>query len=257
MAWFHPHMAMDPRLSMFQSAPMAMMATPGGLVPVSLAGPGMGGMMAMPMGGGMMMAAPMGGGMMVAARRGAMFACRQCRQPMQRQNGPLVTCDDCGCATRTATSCRACNRDFCDDCCVPGGAASSRVPRAAVGDRSERLAQGPTRTLYHQTDRDAAKSIIDSQKMRRGSVGSVGGGIYFALSVEDTERKATQKGVVLQATVRLGRTKTLASRDSSITFTSLCGEGYDSVRLTVFNGDEYVVYNYDQVSDIRVVRGNV
>ena len=67
--------------------------------------------------------------------------------------------------------------------------------------------------------------------------------------------KALQHGVVLKADVRLGNPKLLRKIDPSVTFRGLVADGFDSVKCTAFNsGDEYVVYNHDQVSNITVHR---
>lgn len=109
-------------------------------------------------------------------------------------------------------------------------------------------------TLYHCTNYDAATAIVSSQQFLRGSSGTAGGAIYFARSAADARRKA-QHGhdVCLAAEVFLGNTKLLKAFDSSLTFTKLQHQGYDSVwlRSTSLNGDEFVLYNYDQVENIR------
>lgn len=129
-----------------------------------------------------------------------------------------------------------------------------RVGSADAASRKQRLAKGPVRTLYHQTDVAAGQAIVSSQQFRSGSVGSFGGGIYFAGSVAHTDHKATRTGVVLSAEVRLGNTLHLTSPDPSITLASLIARGYDSVTASCFNGTEYVVYHHSQVSNIKVVR---
>jgi len=124
-----------------------------------------------------------------------------------------------------------------------------RSPRQ---DRQRRLEEGQQVRLYHQTDRAAADKILQSQRMARGSSGLAGGGIYFAESVSDTYRKAQSKGVVLSATVKLGKPKRLGSSgDCAVSYSSLQDEGYDSVIVDRPGGTEYVVYNWDQVSNIR------
>ncbi|CAJ1386254.1 unnamed protein product [Effrenium voratum] len=106
--------------------------------------------------------------------------------------------------------------------------------------------------LYHQTSPEAAREILRSQKMRRGSGGLAGGGIYFADSKEATNKKAHKRGVILQASVRLGKVKAVCGTAYNTTFTSLQSEGFDSVKvLDRPTGIEYVVYSWDQVSDIR------
>ena len=107
--------------------------------------------------------------------------------------------------------------------------------------------QGNTRYLFHVTDAASASSILSSQRMLRGSGGLAGGGIYFAETEQLARQKAQNQGVCLRARVKLGAQRTLTSSDSSITFSSLFNSGYDSVRLTFRNGDEFVVYNFDQV----------
>ena len=90
--------------------------------------------------------------------------------------------------------------------------------------------------------------------MKRGSGGIVGGGIYFAVSSADTDRKAHNAGVILKCKVRLGKIKkvtTSSNSDSDITHTSLSNSGHDSVLVTYTTGDEHVVYNWDQVYNIK------
>lgn len=129
---------------------------------------------------------------------------------------------------------------------------SSNWTTVQVSDRESRLA-GNSRTLYHQTKPEASSLILGSQEMLRGSSGLVGGGIYFAESPEETEAKAHHHGPILQAQVRLGRIKTVSLSHSSITFSSLLAEGYDSVCVSGrASGLEFVVYNKDQVINIRL-----
>lgn len=121
-------------------------------------------------------------------------------------------------------------------------------------DRDKRLAKGPVKTLYHQTDEKAAQAIIKAQKFLRGSGGYAGGGIYFATNAKATYRKARTRGVILTATVKLGRIKT-QSDSSDNNFSTLAKKGYDSVKVTsLSSGVEYVVYNYDQCSNIKLYR---
>ena len=98
------------------------------------------------------------------------------------------------------------------------------------------------------TERWDKKEMRDSGRMLRGKTGLAGGGIYFATCREDTEGKAHQKGVILRCRVRLGRVKEIPwTGDKSITFAKLLQQGYDSVFIQRAGGDEYVVYNSDQV----------
>jgi hypothetical protein len=121
--------------------------------------------------------------------------------------------------------------------------------------RREQRLNASSQTLYHQTSHDCAASILSSQQMNRGCPGLAGSGIYFAESPPETKQKATKKGVVLQAVVRLGRVKDVYGGQRDITFRQLQREGYDSVRiLGRASGIEYVVYNRDQVRNIAVAR---
>ena len=120
-----------------------------------------------------------------------------------------------------------------------------------LSKRQQRLKKGPTVIKYHNTD--AHRPIIKEQKMKRGSSGWVGGGIYWADTEAETLGKTQNKGRTLQAKVQLGRTLTVnqTTADTNMTYTKLQKMGYDSVKLTgPSTGDEYVVYNSDQVSEI-------
>jgi len=64
--------------------------------------------------------------------------------------------------------------------------------------RQERLRTGLTVMLYHQTDRKSADLIKKSGKFLRGSEGTAGGAIYFALTPEETQRKTLRRGVMFQ-----------------------------------------------------------
>ena len=139
--------------------------------------------------------------------------------------------------------------------CIGGGGGGSSSSGMAHVDRDARLSRGPTKTLYHQTDAAAADSIVRGQQFHRGSGGSLGGGIYFAASPSATDAKAHSHGVVLEATVRLGCIKEVHHIDNNLTFDSLNRAGFDSVHADMFStGDEWVVYNWDQATQIKIVR---
>eukprot|EP00929_Paragymnodinium_shiwhaense_P086954 TRINITY_DN47309_c0_g1_i1.p1 TRINITY_DN47309_c0_g1~~TRINITY_DN47309_c0_g1_i1.p1 ORF type:complete len:928 (+),score=93.15 TRINITY_DN47309_c0_g1_i1:69-2852(+) len=122
--------------------------------------------------------------------------------------------------------------------------------------RERRLAKAGSTILYHQTDPEAAKKILDCGRMFRGAQGALGGGIYFAKTPEDTERKALKKGGILVCSVRLGRIKMLSELDTNITFTQLQRQKFDSVYFGGFtSGPEYVVYNFDQVTPLHIYQG--
>ncbi|KAJ3093198.1 hypothetical protein HK100_006750 [Physocladia obscura] len=113
--------------------------------------------------------------------------------------------------------------------------------------------------LYHQTSPEAARAIVRSQKMTRGSAGIVGGGIYFADSPAATERKAHSHGVILKARVWMGRMAVMfvGLNHHSVTYTELENNGFDSIVLQgLASGPEYIVYNYENVDNISVCKSH-
>jgi hypothetical protein len=110
--------------------------------------------------------------------------------------------------------------------------------------------------LYHQTDAETAEVILRTQRMKPGSGGLAGGGIYFATTPELTGHKAHKKGVILEATVALGKIHTLdAAGDPTMTLQKLKSMGFDSVCIAraVSSGHEYVVYDPGQVQRINAL----
>jgi hypothetical protein len=90
--------------------------------------------------------------------------------------------------------------------------------------------------------------------MKPGSGGLAGGGIYFATTPELTANKAHKKGVILEATVALGKIHTLdANGDSTMSLQKLNSLGYNSVCIAraVSSGQEYVVYDPRRVLAIQ------
>ena len=126
--------------------------------------------------------------------------------------------------------------------------------------REERLNKCESVLLYHQTSQESAKSILNQGKFRCGSRGIVGGGIYFATSAEDTNRKAHSRGVILTATVKLGNVIKFKHSTVSIllcllkdyNLKKLITKGYDSVEVILPTGIEYCIYDYSQISNIRL-----
>ena len=109
--------------------------------------------------------------------------------------------------------------------------------------------------LYHQTSKDAADKITSSQHMKSGTGGMAGPGKYFATNPYATDRKARKHGATLQADVYLGKSKTISSNgDKTLNGNKVSQQGYDSVHIPRkggFWGAEHVVYNSNQVSNIR------
>jgi hypothetical protein len=127
---------------------------------------------------------------------------------------------------------------------------------SASSNRHSRL-NSNVKTLYHATTVEAARNIVATQLMVRGNSGLASSGIYFATNPADTLHKANMPtnshGAILEATVLLGRVKEVPYYgDTSVSFTSLLHEGYDSVLIPRKNGIEYVVYHNDQIKNIRI-----
>ena len=109
------------------------------------------------------------------------------------------------------------------------------------------------KTLYHQTDNTSAEIILKQQKMMRGYAGVMGGGIYFALYPEDTNKKTHRKGVILEVEVCCGKMLKTDKFDKNMNYSKLKKLDYDSIYLTGFkSGPEIVVYNYDQINNIKL-----
>jgi hypothetical protein len=88
--------------------------------------------------------------------------------------------------------------------------------------------------------------------VRESNGGIAGNGIYFAETASETDGNAQASGIVIEAVVKLGRSKQIPSGgDASITFKQLLNEGYDSVTILRSGGTEWVVYNSDQVKNMR------
>ena len=120
--------------------------------------------------------------------------------------------------------------------------------------REESLATRGGMVLYHQTDEPTAEIILRTQEMKPGTGGLAGPGIYFATSKELTGHKAHKRGVILEASVRIGKIHTLEGRgDMQMTGSKLRGMGCESVCIAreVSSGQEYVVYNSEQVLSIK------
>ena len=111
-------------------------------------------------------------------------------------------------------------------------------------DLRERTAAGTV--LFHQTDPNTADIILQTQHMLPGTDGLAGGGIYFATTQQLTGHKAHRRGVILKASVRLGKIHTLEKNgDPSMSLAKLRTMGFDSVCIAraVQSGQEYVVYD--------------
>mmetsp|Transcript_24996 Transcript_24996/g.58146 ORF Transcript_24996/g.58146 Transcript_24996/m.58146 type:complete len:311 (-) Transcript_24996:106-1038(-) len=105
-------------------------------------------------------------------------------------------------------------------------------------------------TLYHQTSPQACQMILRNN-FRPGHAGWCGGGIYFAMSPEETYSKAigpdSHKGCILRAQVDVGRVLHLGRRCGRMSLHRLQAMHYDSVSFNPGDGQEYVVYSSSRV----------
>jgi len=112
-------------------------------------------------------------------------------------------------------------------------------------------------TLYHQTSRDAARSILKGG-FRPGKRGACGGGIYFATTPEGTYRKNTgagrHRGVILEAKVHVGKVATDTKCVGSMTGEKLWKQHFGSISFD--KGTEFVVYSPKQVASVRIYEGH-
>lgn len=120
--------------------------------------------------------------------------------------------------------------------------------------RESRL-NGNISTLVHQTGIVGARGIITSGRMNKGKAGIAAGGIYFAVTPNDTMHKAHYHGFLFTLRVRLGNVEHWKEdqQDPNVTFESLQTRGVDSVHIPRRGGHEYIVYHSDQVQ-LRTVQ---
>ncbi len=73
-----------------------------------------------------------------------------------------------------------------------------------LSDREARLNANVNDEMLHQTGTGGCRGIIESGRMNKGSGGIAAGGIYFAVSADDTMHKAHYHGFLFTLRVRLG-----------------------------------------------------
>ena len=102
---------------------------------------------------------------------------------------------------------------------------------------------------FHQTSPESALGIFHGGgRMLPGSIGLAGGGIYFAESAADTQRKAKHHGVLLECAVARGQSLELGpDGDPSMSRERLARLALDSVIVNRANGRELVVYESARV----------
>ncbi|KAA6358316.1 MAG: hypothetical protein EZS28_046157, partial [Streblomastix strix] len=111
-------------------------------------------------------------------------------------------------------------------------------------------------TGYHQTSAQAAQQI-KANGFRVGAGGIAGGGVYFALNKKDTNRKAHQKGVILECQIDIGSCKIMQQKEPQLTGEELKRQGFDSVYFPArymnipLSRPEYVIYDPARVKHIQ------
>ncbi|KAA6402919.1 MAG: hypothetical protein EZS28_001560 [Streblomastix strix] len=174
-------------------------------------------------------------------------------------------CSDCcsSCTDGCSDCCSSCT-EGCSNCCINCARLCSDKKIYRPSSYINKQNYPPPQSVkainivdgYHQTSREAARQIIQTG-FRPGTGGIAGGGIYFALNVEDTNRKAHQKGVILKCQVDIGRTKIMKQMEPQLTGEQLKKQGYDSVYFpanymnTNLNLPEYVIYDSNRVKKIE------
>jgi hypothetical protein len=143
-----------------------------------------------------------------------------------------------------------------------------------MNDRIKRLINLGTTILYHQTTRENATKLLNTKIFNDpmlGKAGIVGYGIYFAGIPQDTVGLGKGKGgVILEVEVYLGKMYTIENWSQPTkeelrkfkNFKNLRFEDVikyaDSIYVKNINdssislfGHEYIVYNQDQIKNIR------
>ena len=135
----------------------------------------------------------------------------------------------------------------CGECCKR---MRSLKKTKSITCRDTRL-NNNIKQLYHQTSAENAEKIIKENRFKLGKFGIASGGIYFADKPENTYHKSRNKGAILECDVKLGNIQELNFSNNQLSFDILLDKGIDSV-LIHRRGDEYVVYNTDQIINIRL-----
>ncbi|CEM31392.1 unnamed protein product [Vitrella brassicaformis CCMP3155] len=183
--------------------------------------------------------------------------------PRHRRRSPSPRRPSCGVRgcriDHSQHKCRRCGkindhltRDCTVQCRVPGCKKAHNHYCRLCGDKdSDHWASECPKgiTLYHQTSIAAGQAIASGRNMQPGTGGLVGGGIYFAATEQETNRKAHHRGCMIEARVYLGKIKQITKTQIfNYTHQSLQQEGYDSIHVTpMVTGDEYIVFNRAQV----------
>lgn len=107
------------------------------------------------------------------------------------------------------------------------------------------------RVMIHQTDPQAAASILSSGIMRPGSGGALGAAIYFCKTMDGCAMRACHHGTYLMADVYLGKTVANQSFGNTNNPTNF---------NAVVSGNQlpmYVVQDSDRVKNVRFLDGTI
>ena len=133
--------------------------------------------------------------------------------------------------------------------------------------REKRLSKYPTIGVYHKAKSDIAAAILSTQSFLSGTIGTQGGGIYFATDPRSTHHKAIQlikskyppnafDGTLLYCHIKLGNVSITSKQQNNMTDAKMQNNGHDSIlykrplstgKYPGECGDEYVIYNLDQI----------
>jgi len=176
---------------------------------------------------------------------------RGCGQCNDTGRYPLYDWKCKGCTACDKLSSSQPEKNKCKEC-VFGFYIAAR-PKQFTPERKQHRAHGNppqhnVMRLYHATNKVGADGIIETGIMMRGQNGSYGGAIYFSPSAQATKKRARECGYLVMADVYVGKTKVETNVAPDMYFQRLNAMGYDSIRGSWNQeGDEYVVYNWDQV----------
>ena len=112
--------------------------------------------------------------------------------------------------------------------------------------------------LYCVIGQEVAKEVKCGGKLIRGTLGPFGSGLYFYDSKEIAihmakHRMKQNRGQILSAKVIVGEMEDVSTMDDKqYDFRTLQQLGKDSVTRTLGFGNEYIVYNADQVCVVNV-----
>merc|ERR1719361_2082876 len=125
-------------------------------------------------------------------------------------------------------------------------------------DSNRRMFGDKVLTLYAVVGDMVANEVRKCGKLIRGTLGPFGAGLYFYDNASLTKQMAenrsmSNKGNLIECKVLIGKERNVSNLDDqSCDFMSLQQNGCDSVSRCLGFGKEFVVYNCDQISVVKV-----